>query len=315
MLEDTIEEMSTTFLSLSDSILESEYVRSQPQLISSIGDAVKRALKLAENATRDRDEEMETSGNLDENAPEQSRAQVEPGLAGGVPVGLGQGEPASAATYLSPNEMGMQDSYTDSGLETGPNPAAIPRERSPVPDNIRGMVTQNAFFTDEFWEGDYTGTADMHVVEMPDRPPPFSEHLLRLNLTTVIHRLTRDSMQCEIGFCIQWKARGFQHSLKHKCKAKTLGTTRRVIDNVMAQDASLHAMQRDVTGPIRKQADLRHCFAAYFDNEDLRDFGVATRHSMVLASYLGETLANAEEVKSYLKEKGIAQVKDREMKM
>src|SRR5277367_3301676 len=68
-------------------------------------------------------------------------------------------------------------------------------------------------------------TADMHMVERPTRPLPFWERLLRLNLTTVIHRLTCDGMRGDANLCTRWAANGFKYSLRHKSKANLLART------------------------------------------------------------------------------------------
>jgi hypothetical protein len=316
MLEDTVEEMSTTFVGLSDSVLGSEHIRSHPQLITSIGDSVKRALTLAENATRDPDGESESVDDDEENPHDQSSHPVQSESASNVPVASSQGGPATAARFLTMNEMGMQDFYMDPPFEAVPSAqAVIRRRRDPVPQNVRGMPTQNTFFTQEFWGGDYATTTNMHMVERPDRPLPFWERLLRLNLTSVIHRLTNDGVRGDADFCTGWEARGFKYSLRHKSKASLLARTRWVIDTIAANDAQVDALERNTVGPSRKQADWRSRIEAYFDNDDLRASGAATMHSMVLANYPVENLVNAEEVESYLKEKGVVEVGENEMQL
>lgn len=85
MLEDTVEQMSTTLVGLSDSILASEYIRSHPQLITSIRASVKRALTLAENATREADEEKETDDDDQENRQGQAGAPAQAEQGSGIP--------------------------------------------------------------------------------------------------------------------------------------------------------------------------------------------------------------------------------------
>jgi hypothetical protein len=75
--------MSTTLVGLSDSILASEYIRSHPQLITSVRASVQRALTLAENATREADEEKETDDDDQENRQGHRRR---PNKAVGFPV-------------------------------------------------------------------------------------------------------------------------------------------------------------------------------------------------------------------------------------
>lgn len=55
-------------------------------------------------------------------------------------------------------------------------------------------------------------------------------------------------------------------------------------------------MEKGLVGPKLMQTDWRPCIEAYFANEDLRAFGAATRHSMVVAGYPLQNLVNAEEV-------------------
>jgi hypothetical protein len=133
MLEDTVEEMSTTFVGLSDSVLGSEHIRSHPQLITSIGESVKRALTLAENATRDPDEETEAVDDDQESSPDQPRDVVQSESASIDPAASGQGQPPSAARFLTMNEMGMQDCYMDPPFEAAPTTEAVVQERNPVP--------------------------------------------------------------------------------------------------------------------------------------------------------------------------------------
>jgi hypothetical protein len=53
----------------------------------------------------------------------------------------------------------------------------------------------------------------------------------------------------------------------------------------------------------------------YFDSDDLRAFGAATMHAMVLAGFPVQSLVNAEEVETYLKDKGMVEVSENEMQM
>ena len=150
MLEDTVEEMSTTFVGLSDSVLESEHIQSHPQLITSIGESVKRALTLAENATRSTDEGVAVSDGDPESPQDQSHALVQSEGTSTVPIASTQGKPSTAARFLTMNEMGVQDFYMDPPFEAVPSTEAVARPGNPVPQNIRGMPTQNNFFTKEF---------------------------------------------------------------------------------------------------------------------------------------------------------------------
>lgn len=143
MLEDTVEEMSTTFVDLSDSILTSEYIHLHPQLITSIGASVKRVLALAENATRRADEEKETDDDDQENPRDRSRTPAQSELASGVPSASSHGEGATAAGFLTVNETGLP-------FEVAPSNEPGTGQRKPVPENVRGMPTQNTIFTEEF---------------------------------------------------------------------------------------------------------------------------------------------------------------------
>ena len=315
MLEDTVEEMSTTFVGLSASVLESEHIRSHPQLITSIGESVKRALTLAENATRNTDEGAAGTDNDSERPQGQSHAPVQSERASTVLVASTQGEPSTAARFLTMNEMGMQDFYMDPPFEAVPSTEAVARPGNAVPQIIRGMLTQNTFFTKEFWGGDYTTTADKHMVGRPTRPLPFWERLLRLNLTTVIHRLTCDGVRGDANLCARWEANGFKYSLRHKSKANVLARTRWVIDSIAESDARADVMATNMLGPTPMQADWRPHIETYFDNDDLRAFGAATMHSMVLAGFPVQSLVNAEEVETYLKDKGMVEADENEMQM
>ena len=315
MLENTVEEMSTTFVGLSDSVLGSEHIRSHPLLITSVAESVKRALTLAENATRSPDAETEAVDDDREGSQGQSRALVQSRGASAVPDLWRQGDLSTAARFLTMNEMGLQDFYKDPPFDAVASADRVVQRRQPVPKNIRRMFTQNTFFTKEFWGGDYTTPADLHLVERPNRPLPFWERLLRLNLTSVIHRLTDDGTRGDTNFCTRWEARGFKYSLRHKSKANLLARTRWVIDTIAAMDTRVDSMETGMIGPIRAQEDWRPRIEAYFDNDDLRAFGAATIHSMVLAGFPVENLVNAEEVESYLKEKGMVEVSDSEMQM
>jgi hypothetical protein len=150
LLEDTIEEMSTTFVGLSDSVLESEHIRSHPQLITSIGESVKRALTLAENATRSTEEWVAASDSDPESPQDQSHDLVQSEGASTVPIASTQGEPSTAARFLTMNEMGVQDFYMDPPFGTVPSAEVVARPGDPVPQNIREMPTQNTFFMKEF---------------------------------------------------------------------------------------------------------------------------------------------------------------------
>jgi hypothetical protein len=315
MLEDTIEEMSTTFVGLSDSVLDSEHIRSHPQLITSVGDSVKRALTLAENATRGSDEETEDVDDDQESPQDQYRALAQSERASSVPVASSQGQPAIGSRFLTMNEMGMQDFYTDPPFKAVSSTEAAVPQRNPVPQNISRMVTQNAFFTNEFWGGDYTTTAEMHFVESPARQLPFWERLLRPSSTSVIHQLTNNGMRGDTKFCTRWEARGFKCSLRHKSKANLLARTRWILATIAASDARADVVERDMAGPNRTQTDWRPHIEAYFDNDDLRAFGAATMHSMILAGFPVESFVNAEEVENYLKEKGMVEVGNDSMQM
>ena len=315
MLEDTVEEMSTTFVGLSDSVLQSHHIRSQPRLITSIGHSVKRALELAVNATREPDEEPEAVYDDQESSQGEPDALLQPGEASAVSAASSQGETSTTVRFVTTNEMSMPNFYTLVGpqLKALPSIEAAVQERQSVPQNVRRMLTQNTFFTKEFWGGDYTTMADMHMVERPNRPLPFWERLLRVNLTTVIHRLTNDGMRGDTNFCVRWGARSFRYSLQHKSKADLLAGTRWVIDTIVAMDARVDSMDRGVFGPKQIQQDWRPHIETYFDNHDLRISGAATMHSMVLAGVPVENLINAHEVERYLKEKGMVEVNENEM--
>jgi hypothetical protein len=125
LLEDTVEEMSTTFIGLSDSVLESEHIQSHPQLITSIGESVKRALTLAENATRSTDEGAAATDDDPESPPDQAHALVQLEGARNVPIASTQGEPSTAARFLKVNEIGMQDYYLDPPFEAGASTEAV----------------------------------------------------------------------------------------------------------------------------------------------------------------------------------------------
>jgi len=142
--------MSTTFVGLSDSVLESEHIQSHPQLITSIGESVKRALTLAENATRNTDEEVAASDGDPESPQDQSHALVQSEGASTVPIASIRGEPSTETRVLAMNEIGVQDFYMDSLFEAVASSEAVARPGNPVPQNIRGMPTQNTFFTKEF---------------------------------------------------------------------------------------------------------------------------------------------------------------------
>jgi hypothetical protein len=308
MLEDTVEQMSTTLVGLSDSILASEYIRSHPQLITSVRASVQRALTLAENATREADEENESDDDDQESRQDQAGAPAQAEQGSGIPSASGHGEGATAARFPTRKDSGL-------AFEAAPSNQVGTGQRNPVPDNVRGMPTQNAFFTREFWGGDYSATTRMHMVERPNQPLPFWDRLLRLNPTSVIHRLTRDGMRGDEDVCTRWEARGFRCSLRHKSKANVLARTRWVIDGIAAQDARVEAMQKSLVGRKPMQASWRPCVEAYFDNEDLRAFGAATMYSMVLAGYPVQNLINTEEVESYLKERGTVQGSKHEMQL
>jgi hypothetical protein len=145
----------------------------------------------------------------------------------------------------------------DPPFEAVPSTEAAARPGNPVPQNIMEMPTQNTFFTKEFWGGDYTTTADMHMVERPTRPLPFWERLLRLNLTTVIHRLTCDGMRGDANLCTRWMANGFKYSLRYKSKANLLARTRWVIDSIAESDARADVMEMNLVSPTPMHADWR----------------------------------------------------------
>jgi hypothetical protein len=150
LLEDTVEEMGTAFVGLSDSVLESEHIRSHPQLIASIRESVKRALTLAENATRSTDEGVAASDSDPESPQDQSQALVQSEGASTVPIASTRGEPSTAAKFLTMNEMGGQEFYMDPPFEAVPSTEVVARPGDPVPQNIREMPTQNTFFMKEF---------------------------------------------------------------------------------------------------------------------------------------------------------------------
>ena len=315
MLEDTVEEMSTTVVGLSDSVLESEHIRSHPQLITSVGDSVKRALALAENATRGPDEETEAVDDDQASSQNASRALVHSKGTITAPITSSEGGPRTADRFLTMNEMGLQDYYMDPPFEAVASTEAVIRRRNPVPQNVRGMLTQNTFFTKEFWGGDYTTFVDMPPVEKPSRPLPFWERLLRTNLTYVIHRLTKDGLRGDADVCAKWEARVFKYSLRHKSRANIVARTRWVVDFIVANDGRIDAATKNMIGPARVQQDIWPHVEAYFDNDDLRAFGAATMHAMVLVGYPVEHLVNAEDVECYLKEKGMVEVGEDEMQM
>lgn len=155
----------------------------------------------------------------------------------------------------------------------------------------------------------------MHMVERPTRPLPFWERLLRLNLTTVIHRLTCDGMRGDTNLCKRWAANGFKYSLRHKRKANLLARTRWVIDSIAESDALADVMEMNLVSPTPMHADWCPHIETYFDNDDLRAFGAATMHPIVLPGFPVQSLANAEEVETYLKDKGMVEVGENEMQM
>src|SRR5271163_18989 len=67
--------------------------------------------------------------------------------------------------------------------------------------------------------------------------------------------------------------------------------------------------------PTPMHAGWRFHIKTHFDNNHLRAFGAATLHSRVLASFPVQSLANAEEVDTGLKDKGIIGVGENEMQM
>ena len=121
-------------------------------------------------------------------------------------------------------------------------------------------------------------------------------------------------MRGDADLCTRWVANGFKYSLRHKSKADLLARTRWVIDSIAESDARADMMKMNLVGPTPMHADWRPHIETYFDNDDLRAFGAATMHSMVLASFPVQSLANAE-VETYLKDKGMVEVGENEMQM
>jgi hypothetical protein len=95
------------------------------------------------------------------------------------------------------------------------------------------------------------------MVERPTRPLPFWERLLRLNLTTVIHRLTCDGMRGDANLCTIWAANGFKYNLRHKSKANPLARARWVVDSIAESDARTDVMEINLVGPTPMHADWR----------------------------------------------------------
>jgi hypothetical protein len=91
-------------------------------------------------------------------------------------------------------------------------------------------------------------------------------------------------------------ANGFKYSLRHKSKANLLARTWWVIDSIAESDTCADMMEMNLVGPTPMHADWCPHIETYFDNDDLRAFGAATMHSMVLAGFTVQSLANAEEV-------------------
>jgi len=70
-------------------------------------------------------------------------------------------------------------------------------------------------------------------------------------------------------------------------------------------------MQMNLVGPTLMHVEWRPHIETYFDNGGLRTFGAETMHSMVLAGFPVQSLANA----TYLKDKGMVEVGENEMQM
>jgi len=112
----------------------------------------------------------------------------------------------------------------------------------------------------------------MHMVERPTRPLPFWERLPRLNLTTVIHRLTCDGMRGDANLCTIWAANGFKYNLRHKSKANLLARARWVVDSIAESDARTDVMEINLVGPTPNARRLAPYVETYFDNDDLHAF-------------------------------------------
>ena len=122
-------------------------------------------------------------------------------------------------------------------------------------------------------------------------------------------------MRGDANLCTRWAANGFKCSLRHKSKANLLARTRWVIDSIAESDARADVMEMNLVGPTPMHAEWRPHIETCFDNNDLRAFGAATMHSMVLAGFPVQSLANVEEVETYLKDKGMVEVGENEMQM
>jgi len=103
-----MEDMSTTFLALSDTLLESKHVRTQPELVVALGESVRHILTITESVNRSVNEESDDrSGDDRGDAIGSSREAMQPSDFGDS---LGELSDTSSAQGMPQNPVGFQNS-------------------------------------------------------------------------------------------------------------------------------------------------------------------------------------------------------------
>lgn len=311
LLEDAMEDMSTTFLGLSDTLLKSRHVRTRPELVVALGESVRHILTITESVNRSVNEESDDrSGDDRGDALGSSREAMRPSDFGDS---LSKVTNTSSAQGLPQNPVGFQN-HSPIAL----NPIPINPTRETAPNTIRDMFTQNVIFTKEFWGGDYINHVGLLPAEqsLQQLQIPLWERLIRTSIITCYHRICADGVSGDPTFSQRWVDKQLGYSLRHRSKSLVLATKRWLIATIAAGDDEMGRNNHEaLVGP--KSLHQRHSvnMATIFDTDDFRNWGAHTMKDMVTNGYPIGDLLTAGQVEEFLREKGFVLVDNDQMQV
>lgn len=313
MLEDAVEEMSTTFIGLSDTVLQSKRINAEPELMLAIGDYVRHFLTVAKSADQGADENPEV--HLDDHigtVDSSSSVGLSEQVISHDEMSIEVMRPTPDVSQFGAGTTGSLD-FPMSGMHYNPDPRAF--SNTPTPSSVQRMLTQNFFFSKEFWSGDYINHHGLLPTEQTRPRPIFWQRLLRTSLITGCRALCTDSLSADGAFVQRWAERQYRYSLSHRSKAFILAMSRNALAAMAKSDELENQGQPYTIGQTLYQQKIDTCVKAIFDNDDFRAFGATTVQAMLTDGYPVDDLLDAEEVEGYLKEKGLVSSGESEMQM
>jgi hypothetical protein len=296
MLEDTVEEMNSTFANFTDNLLQSQHVQTQPHLVASVGDTIKQLLTLTERAMRDPADDFEGERLEDLTEALTPVKTADSSSFPRHPQYLDSTRVDNVDTEVDPMQRYVDGEFA-AGQHVSSSTALMTQSQSaPMP--------QNAFFTKEFWSGDYTNYTSALPGEYTPIHFPFWERLLRTTVAIGYHCLNGDR-----GYSHERAKRQYRYTLSHESPSFILAVTRAVMGRFQAYGEAYHPSYIDAQGEHRGVPTVgRPRATSYFAFDQTRMMGLATQQAMINDGFPIDHLIDAESVEEYLRSKGLVQV-------